>query len=150
MSLADWEKNGWLRVHQTNKKQIAELFGIVDRDLEDAASKDLSADWKFGIAYNAALKLCTILLYAEGYRTEKALAHYRSLQSLPLIMGDKAKADADYLDTCRMKRNTVEYDRSGAASKEEAEELRAFTQDLRKAVIEWLSKYHPELNPYNT
>lgn len=148
MSLSDWAKNGWLRTHQTNKKQIAELFGIVDRDLDDAASGGLSNDWKFGISYNAALKLCTILLYTEGYRPEKNLAHYRTLQALPLILGDKAKEDADYLDTCRAKRNTVEYDRSGAASAEEAEELWAFTKELRKTVMDWLSKNHPELNPF--
>lgn len=32
---------------------------------QDAAGS-ISADWRFGIAYNAALKLCTILLYASG------------------------------------------------------------------------------------
>ena len=57
--------------------------------------------------YNAALKLCTILLYAEGYRPEKTLAHYRTLQALPLILGTERQDDADYLDTCRSKRNTA-------------------------------------------
>ena len=51
-------------------------------------SGDISADWRFGIAYNAALKLCTILLYAEGYRPEKTLQHYRTIQALPLILGN--------------------------------------------------------------
>jgi hypothetical protein len=36
-----------------------------------------SLDIRFGIAYNAALKLCTILLYTEGYRPEKTLQHFR-------------------------------------------------------------------------
>jgi hypothetical protein len=58
-------------------------MAIVDRDLKDARQKGLSADWRFGIAYNAALKLCTILLYAEGFRPEKTLAHYRTLQAQP-------------------------------------------------------------------
>jgi hypothetical protein len=44
--------------------------------------KGISDDWKFGIAYNAALKLCTILLHDSGYRPEKNLAHYRTLQAL--------------------------------------------------------------------
>jgi hypothetical protein len=37
------------------------------------------------IAYNAALKLCTILLFASGWRPEKNLAHYRTLTALPLM-----------------------------------------------------------------
>jgi hypothetical protein len=74
MSLQKWLKNGWLRPHKSGKKEIAALLRIIDRDLQDAAG-DISADWRFGIAYNAALKLCTILLYAEGYRPEKNLQH---------------------------------------------------------------------------
>ena len=71
MSLETWSKNGWLRPYRTTAAQIAELFAVADRDLEDARMERLSTDWQFGIAYNAALKLCTILLYAEGYRPEK-------------------------------------------------------------------------------
>ncbi len=50
-----------MRPHKTLRQQITDLFSIVDRDLEDAV-QGLSVDWQFGIAYNAALKLCTILL----------------------------------------------------------------------------------------
>lgn len=71
MSLQTWQSNGWLRPYRTSPAQIAELFAIADRDLEDARTERLSNDWQFGIAYNAALKLCTILLYAEGFRPEK-------------------------------------------------------------------------------
>jgi hypothetical protein len=70
---------------------------------------DISADWLFCIAYSAALKLCTILLHASGYRPERALQHYRTIAALPLILGDARKDDADYLETCRTKRNTAEY-----------------------------------------
>jgi hypothetical protein len=113
--LEQWVKNGWLRRHKTSPKEIAGLLAIVDRDLEDAEG-DISDDWKFGIAYNAALKLCTILLYTSGYRPDKALAHHRTLAALPLILGEKHKDDANYLDACCIKRNTVEYDYAGAAT----------------------------------
>ena len=149
MSLHDWHKAGWLRPHQTTKSQISDLFGIVDRDLEDAG-RGLSADWQFGIAYNAALKLCTILLYAEGWRPEKNLAHYRTLQSLALILGRKRSDDADYLDTCRIKRNTAEYDSAGQVSLNEAAELIEFSKNLREEVISWLRLHHPELSPWKT
>ncbi len=121
----------------------------MDRDLEDAG-RGLSADWQFGIAYNAALKLCTILLYAEGWRPEKNLAHYRTLQSLALILGRKRSDDADYLDTCRIKRNTAEYDSAGQVSLNEAAELIEFSKNLREEVISWLRLHHPELSPWKT
>lgn len=35
------------------------MLAIVDRDLADAGG-NISPDWRFGIAYNGALKLCTI------------------------------------------------------------------------------------------
>ncbi|CAA6691199.1 MULTISPECIES: hypothetical protein [unclassified Lentimonas] len=146
MSLEQWHKNGWLRPHETNRQQIADLLAIADRDLVDASTARLSSDWQFGIAYNAALKLCTVLLYAEGYRPDRALAHYRKLQSLPLILGNDRKEDADYLDTCRAKRNTVEYDVAGRTSSEEAAELIGFASELKKDVLDWLERKHPRLS----
>ncbi len=38
MSLAEWVKNGWLRPHKPSKKEIKNLFEIVERDLKDASS----------------------------------------------------------------------------------------------------------------
>lgn len=145
MSLESWAKNGWLRPHQTNRQQVTDLQAIVERDLADAANTSVSPDWQFGIAYNAALKLCTILLYASGYRPEKNLAHYRTLQALPLILGSDREDDADYLDACRAKRNTAEYDVAGAVSQSEADELRAFATDLHADVIGWLRDNHSPL-----
>jgi hypothetical protein len=77
MSLEDWVNNGWLRRHETSRQEIADLLAIVDRDLADAEG-NISSDWRFGIAYNGALKLYTILLHASVYRLEKTLQHYRA------------------------------------------------------------------------
>src|SRR5512136_1699147 len=115
MTLNQWADNGWIESHVTSPEEIANLLAIVDRDLADAG-KEISADWRFGIAYNAALKLCTILLYAEGYRPEKTLQHFRTIQALPLILGSHHEEDAKYLDTCRNKRNVVEYDSVGGVT----------------------------------
>lgn len=142
MSLQQWAENGWLRAHQTSSQEIADLWAIVARDLADA-ERDISADWRFGIAYNAALKLCTILVHAAGYRPEKALQHYRTLAALPEVLGEQWKDEADYLETCRRKRNIAEYDRAGVATEQDAVELVAFCQNLRQAVSAWLTKHHP-------
>ena len=145
MSLNDWANNGWLKAHKSSKQEIRQLFEIVERDLNDAKQKGVSADWRFGIAYNAALKLCTILMYSEGYRPDKSLAHYRTLRALPLILGPDKEEDADYLDSCRAKRNIVEYDYVGGATNADADELIAFVTEFKTDVMTWLSKSHPEL-----
>lgn len=147
MSLKAWADNKWLRAHQSSQKEIAGLLSLVDRDLSDASKNAISADWRFGIAYNAALKLCTILVHASGYRPERTLQHYRTIQALPLIMGDGRKNDAAYLETCRIKRNEVEYDVAGGATDADAAELREFASGLRKDVLEWMKSQHPDLMP---
>jgi hypothetical protein len=144
MRLEDWAKNRWLWPHKTSRQEISGLLAIVERDLKDAEGQ-ISADWKFGIAYNAALKLCTVLLNASGYRPDKLQAHFRTLQALPLILGSGRKDDVDYLDACRKTRNTAEYDSAGVATEAEAKELIDFTKRLRQDVLEWLKKNHPEL-----
>ncbi|MDP6040809.1 MAG: hypothetical protein QGG64_19830 [Candidatus Latescibacteria bacterium] len=144
MSLQQWAGNGWLRSHQTSPEEIGNLLAIVDRDLQDA-SGNISVDWRFGIAYNAALKLCTILLYASGYRPERTLQHYRTIQALPLILGETHKPEAQYFDVCRVKRNTAEYDYTGAVTEEDADELIQTTVELRKQTITYLRTHHPEL-----
>ncbi len=48
---------------------------------------------------------------------------------------------------CRRKRNTTEYDRTGAATEADAVELIAFTEALRAEVLAWLKQHHPDLVP---
>jgi hypothetical protein len=146
MTLKQWQDNGWLRSHATSPEEIGNLLAIVDRDLRDAQG-GISPDWRFGIAYNAALKLCTILLYAEGYRPERTLQHYRTIQCLPIILGPGRRMDAEYLEACRTKRNRVEYDYVGGASEDDVSELLDFAKELRGQVLRWLEASHPALLP---
>ena len=143
MTLREWAENGWLRPHKTSSKEIDNLLRIVERDLSDAKG-GISSDSRFGIAYNAALKLCTILLYAEWYKPERPLGHYRTIKALPLIFGEKRKKDTAYLDACRSRRNTLEYDYIGGVTEEDVEELIEFVEGFRKEVLAWLNKLHPD------
>ena len=142
MSLKEWLSNGWLKKHDTSKEEIGNLLAIVERDLNDAGAKGLSADWKFGITYNAALKLCTMVLYVSGYQSAQGLQHYRTITALPLALGKEMNDAAGYLDACRKKRNIVEYDYAGGASAADAAELYTFTVDLKAKVIAWLKANH--------
>ena len=67
------------------------------------------------------------------------------LVTLPLILGRNRKADTIYLETCRIKRNTVEYDYAGGATDADADELAEFAEHLEKDVMEWLHSRHPGL-----
>ena len=144
MTLRQWQTNGWLKVEPTSRDEIANMLAMVDRDLKDAAGS-ISPDWRFGIAYNAALKLCTVLVRAEGYRPSHGLQHYRAIMAMPLVLGQKKKNDANYLDSCRTKRNTIEYDYIGGASYADADELIEFATELKAEVMKWLKDNHNEL-----
>ena len=85
------------------------------------------------------------MLYDAGYMPEKNLAHYRTLLSIEFTLGESRKADAAYLDSCRAKRNHVEYDYVDGASKSEADELLAFAKALREDVVSRLQKKYPTL-----
>ena len=56
MTLKQWAANGWLKDHRSSGEEIGNLLAIVERDLKDAAESIISADRRFGIAYNAALQ----------------------------------------------------------------------------------------------
>ena len=145
MSLKDWLDNGWLKPHQTDRQEISNLLGIVERDLADAMLEGLSADWKFGIAYNAALKLCTVMLFTQGYRPENALAHYRTIMALKEIDKVDWEEYAIYLNSCRILRNTMEYDKTNVITAEEASRLIAFSKRFHVEVKAYLQEHYPLL-----
>ncbi len=144
MSLQQWENNGWLKSEPVSSNEIRNLLVIINRDIKDS-QENVSADWQFGIAYNAALKLCTILLRSEGYRPSHGNHHYRAIMSVPEILGSEWNENAVYLNACRMKRNTLEYDYAGAATTSDIKELLVFLQGFKETVQEWLNSNHPEL-----
>lgn len=146
MSLQIWLTSGWLRQHQTSPQEIRDLWLVVERDLKDASVDAISEDSRYFSAYNAALKLCTILLYAEGYASGKGQgSHIRPINALPLILGEERRQDADYLDGCRQKRNQGEYEQIGTVTREDVDALIDFGRELQTAVLAWLRERHPSL-----
>ena len=132
--------------HQPGLEEMTDLFAMVDRDLEDAALPRLSADWRLGIGYNAALQLATLALAAAGYRPGRERAHERAILSLRYTVGVPAKT-VDLLDAVRRKRNRMTYEQAGTTSAAEAEELYQATTELRHDVVRWLRKHHRALCP---
>lgn len=146
MSLELWKQNGWLREHETSREEVAGIMALVDRDLVDAAREEVSTDWRFNIAYNAGLQLATAVLYTAGYRAGRGESkHFRVIQALPLVMGERFSTIAAYLDSCRRKRNVSEYDAVGTVSEKEATDLLRTVRDLKVDIHRWLRENHPRL-----
>lgn len=139
MSLKDWAKNGWLVEHQASRQEIADLFGIIDRDLAQCRTPGLSPDWQLAIAFNAALQAATAVLAAAGYRAARDAHHYRIIQSLAYTIGASSELIAEF-DQFRKKWNLSDYDRAGTTSKQEATEMEKLAQTLRKQVEGWIRK----------
>jgi hypothetical protein len=144
MTLTSWRAAGWLVEHKATAGEIRELFAVAERDLKDSSVAAISPDTQLGLAYNAALQLCTAALAAAGYRASRERKHYLTLQSAAHTIGADAKLVAR-LDAFRKKRNVSDYERVGLTSSKEVAELREMAKDLRDRVRSWLETSRPEL-----
>jgi len=144
LSLAEWLKNGWLIEHETSRQEIRHLLRLADRDLTDCRNSTLSADWRFNIAYNAALQCAKAALAAAGFRPTKDGHHYRVIQSLKFTVrsGDKIIRK---LDAFRKKRNISEYNHAGGITAIELDEMIVLAGNLRKSVENWIVAEFPDL-----
>lgn len=144
MSLDDWLKRGWLVEHKPSREEVADLFGVANRDLEDCQTPGLSSDWKLNIAHNAVLQVATAALAACGFRASRQAHHYRVIQSLAYTIGADAELVAR-LDAFRKKRNIADYERAGVVSEQEAGEMIALAHELRRSVEAWVRREHAKL-----
>jgi hypothetical protein len=145
MTLDDWQRNGWLKPHEPTAGEVADLLAIAARDLRDCQARGLSDDWRFNIAYNAALQAASAALLASGYAVPKGESnHFRVIQSLPLTLGLDAKAVARF-DAFRKKRAMTVYDTAGAIAAAEAAAMIKFARSLSELVADWLDENHPDL-----
>jgi hypothetical protein len=145
LSLDEWLNNGWLKAHRSSPSETAELLAVADRDLDDCVAEGLSADWQFGIAYNAALQLARAALHAAGYETQKGESHhYRTLDSLQFTIGADSETIARF-QTFRKKRSTGVYEAVGMISERDAKEMIELASDLREQVVAFLAKRYPDL-----
>jgi hypothetical protein len=145
MSFQDWQKNGWIRPHRTSPEEVAGLLAVIDRDVAASANEHVDADWRFAIAYNAALQLAALALKACGFEVPKGGgAHQRTIESLRLTLVDDGTI-VDALQGYRARRGGGIYETTGIASDAEIAELRTLAIQLRDRVRSWLKKEHPGL-----
>ena len=132
--------------HKTSKKELDNMRAPIARDLADAAVAGLSADRRFATAYNAALQASNMVIACAGYRIVSKIGHHRvSLESVKLVMGTPADKYPDYFETCRRKRNTIDYTFSNVATETEAKEILSQASQFCGEVEGWITKNHPSL-----
>jgi len=124
-----------------------ELVDIADRDIEASNTDSLHDDWRFNIAYNAALQLANAALAASGYRVEHGgNQHYRAIDSLSLTLGTDSPTIKKF-EVFRKKRNVSDYERVGSVSESDVKEMHSIAEKLRNDFEAWIAKTHPELKP---
>jgi hypothetical protein len=144
MSFDLYLRNAWIRRHQTSVQEITNLIAVADRDIGQCQLPGLGPEWRFDIAYNAALQLSVASLAASGFRAERQNKHQRAFECLAFTVGLDQK-EVDLLDRYRRKRHVAVYEHVGAVSDQEAAEMITLSQRLRKIVVDWLRREHPEL-----
>src|SRR5207249_8419683 len=115
------------------------MRALVARDLADAGIAGLSADRRFATAYNAALQAVNMAIACAGYRVTAKTGHHKiSFDSMKLALGAGADKYADYFETCRRKRNVIDYTRSHVATDSEADEIVNKAREFYNIVEAWI------------
>jgi uncharacterized protein (UPF0332 family) len=129
------------------RSEIEDLFEVARRDLADAQSRGVSDDWRFAIAYNAALQMARAALLVSGHDVPKGDAsHFRAIESLALTIGLDALTVAQ-LNAYRAKRASSVYDVAGRITSSDTREMLALAQELRRRVERWIGRTRPDLAP---
>jgi len=149
MTWTDLLNKRTVQPHSTSRNEIAALRAVVERDLQDAALKALSADRRFATAYNAALQLSQITIHCAGYRVKIGGGHHQKTFEAVRVAIDTPEVQdlADYFDLCRRKRNDIDYDAAGIVSDTDADELLSKAKEFQALVEDWIKNNHPQLTP---
>jgi uncharacterized protein (UPF0332 family) len=130
--------------HTASRQELSDIRRLVKRDFADAAIPTLSEDRRFATAYNAALQTAKMAIACAGYRIASVPGHHRlTFEAAKLSLGKQAEQLADYFDSCRRKRNEIDYTGATIATATEADELLAHAQSFLKMVEEWIEITHP-------
>lgn len=84
-----------------------------------------------------------MVIACAGYRVVGPGHHQTAFEALELAMGSSISPTVVYFDTCRRKRNQVDYDLANAATETEAEDLIQKAEQFRRLVEAWIRKHHP-------
>src|SRR5919109_3589612 len=131
--------NHRVQTHVTSRRELAGLRAIVERDLKDARVPGLSTDRQFATAYNAVLQLAKMAIACAGYRVVGQGHHVTTFEAVELAMGRTVAPLASYFETCRRKRNMLDYDMANVATDTEVRELLEKAHVFQQLVEQWIA-----------
>jgi hypothetical protein len=109
------------------------LPAVVERDLKASADPNLDGDWRFAIAYNAALQSAALALKAAGYEVSKGGGmHYHTIESLRLTLGDNGSV-VNLLQAFRAKRGGGIYESTGSPATRRSRSFVHWPRNCRRA-----------------
>ncbi len=68
-----------------------------------------------------------------------------TVKAITLAVGTAVRANADYFETCRRKRNVIDYTRSHVATGSEADEIVNKAREFYDVVEDWVESKFPDL-----
>jgi len=80
-----------------------------------------------------------------NYRRKDWASPSISLETATLALGKSAEGLTEYFETCRRKRNQIDYAQSRVASETEATELVTNAKHFYELIEAWIAKNHPKL-----
>ena len=101
------------RIEPANRRSTT--CSAVGRNLHDADLDALSADNRFGLAYEAVLLLAKMAIACAGYRIKGQGAHQTTFAALPLVLGPSVSTNGILLRSLptQRKRNQLRRGRCG-------------------------------------
>ncbi len=130
--------------HTTSEQELENLRELINRDLKDADLDGLSDDRRFATAYNAVLQLSKMAIACAGYRVATGAGHHqKTFEAVKAALGTvSAETLADYFETCRRKRNNIDYDAAEIVTETEANELLEKAREFQTLVEDWITQTH--------
>jgi len=130
-------KQARIGVYRAASREVQQLLQVSLRDLNAGQKNlDVSSDWAYTMAYNAALQACRALMLHEGYRPRGADQHATVVAFIEETLGSEFNSQVHLLDQMRRKRHRVIYEVSGLIGREEAEQAIAFAQEFHGIINE--------------
>lgn len=148
MGLERWLENGWLHPHDPSPQETADLLEVAGRALADARVQGLTPDARITLGYPAVLALGAAALAASGYRAGRERHHERVIDSLSHTVGVEPQL-VGRLHRYRRLRNEMTYERVGRLEHDEVEIFLSHVQELRSAVVQWLTTVHSRLMSFD-
>lgn len=141
MALENWFQAGKLVKHAATKEELSAIWGVIERNFQDADIKGLSSDQKYILSYQSAFEAALALIKCCGYRPIKAGHHYIVWQCIKDVLGDNARKPILLFENAAKKRNKLSYDIAGLASQKEADEIFQEARDFVTLIKEETKKF---------